>query len=171
MKERSLALSEALAEWRLWAVDALRDHDGWETCYMDWPKVARLTWELLREPDLSLEEISLIAAVIGLSAEDEDIADWLKANRGAVATKTIQSLLSSADPQVRWQVYDSLDWADESSRAMLLHGTLDGDAYVRRRAFLRLVSFGTPPRQVLERAESDSDDVMRDVAREILRRA
>jgi hypothetical protein len=50
----------------------------------------------------------------------------------------------------------------------LIEGTSDPDDYVRRRAFLRLIEIERPPEHILKRALTDSDQVIRDQAKEQL---
>ena len=150
------------------AETAPRDSDSWETDYAAWPQLVKLTKALLTDRQLVPEETLLIAVIIGLPAEGEDIADWIKAHRRDVPNATIQALASSPDPGVRWQIYDSLDGAEEWSRMTLLRGIEDNDPYVRRRAFLRLVSHEIPARHILQRAASDSDIVTRELALKLL---
>lgn len=99
--------------------------------------------------------------MLGISEESEEIADFLKSNLYQVGPDRIRRLLTSTDAKVRWQVYDSLIEPQKEWLEVLIGGMNDPDAYVRRRAFLRLLDTIEVPRTLLEAAVGDSDSVIR----------
>jgi hypothetical protein len=169
MRNVAEQLRGQLRSWQDWAQTASHDENGWESDAPNWEKIIGLAKELLIEEDLADTEVFELEKVFCLSEETEDLADFLKASYGDVPKLTIRELSKSAHPNVRWQVYDSLLSPDEFSRELLLAAMEDTDAYVRRRAFLRLLSVGIPTRLVLEQAAADDDSVIRERAKQLLK--
>ena len=159
----------ALQTWLQWAEVASREEEGWESDAPNWNDLIAHSLELLVKTGLLPEEISQLETVFSLSEEDETLADFLKANYEEVAKETIQRLSRSSQPRVRWQVYDSLVTPDEFSRRLLQEGIEDPNDYVRRRAFLRLLSIERPTHSILERAANDTDAVIREQAKQFLK--
>ncbi|MBL8236686.1 MAG: hypothetical protein JNM66_04660 [Bryobacterales bacterium] len=170
MRESSLLLEEELKVWGQWAASAVKDEADWETDAPNWPKILRLAKDVLVEPDLQVEELALLEAVFSLSEEGECLADFLKERFAEVSTYTIRRLVLSPNPKVRWQVYDSIMDRDEFCVGLLERGLQDTVAYVRRRAFFRLLSHGNPREEILKRAANDVDEVLSGHAREALSR-
>jgi hypothetical protein len=168
MRESTTRLKMALETWRQWAEAASCEEDGWESDARNWGDLMAHSQQLLVEKDLRPEDISLLETAFSISEEDEPLADFLKANYEEVPRETIQRLSSSSHPHVRWQVYDSLVTPDEFSRRLLEAGIQDPDDYVRRRAFLRLLSMQRPTHSALERAANDTDAVIREQAKKLL---
>lgn len=154
-----LSLTEELARWRNWAVQASREENGWESEAPNWALLIRAAKSALIDGENTQEETE-IAAVFGISEEAEELADFLKSNLNCVPSERIRRLLASEDSKVRWQIYDSFE-PKGSWREMLIEGIDDPDDYVRRRAFLRLLTSSELPRGLLEAALEDSDSVVR----------
>jgi HEAT repeat protein len=168
MRACSLKLKNELAVWKHWELTASHEEDGWESDAPNWKDLIEQAQKLMLETDLAPDEVSQLEEVFCLSEEDEVLADFVKENYESVPKDTIRKLLLSSDPKVRWQVYDSLVATDEFGERALLQGVEDPDTYVRRRAFLRLLSSGRPSIAVLERAATDPDSVIRDQAKKLL---
>lgn len=168
MRETSRRLQRALRVWKTWAETASREQDGWESDAPNWNEVIAHSQEILLEKGLLQEEITQLETVFCLSEEDETLTDFIKENYHKVEKETIKRLSTSSHPQVRWQVYDSMVIADEFSRRLLEGGVEDSNNYVRRRAFLRLLSTERPPHSILVRAANDTDAVIREQAKQLL---
>jgi hypothetical protein len=168
MRESATALSRELEVWRRWPDTASRDEAGWQSDAPNWNDLLENAQTLMLQSELSQEEISLLDRVLLMSEEGETLADFLKDNYDRVAKNTIRALARSSHSDVRWQIYDSLVVPDDFSQQLLVDAMDDAEPYVRRRAFLPLLSLVIPSRSLLERAASDSDSVICRDAQQLL---
>lgn len=145
-------LNSLLNDWHSWAATADKSSDGWQSDYPRWAELmqaATAAMEANHNDVCSIEECWL------LSEEDEVLAEQV-AIRPSRYMSLLSKLAKSIYPNVRWQVYASLENADQTAVPMLENGSTDPDPYTRRRAILALAR--VQPSKVIHKIDEFCND-------------
>jgi hypothetical protein len=145
-------LQRLLKDWDLWAETADQSNDGWPSDFPAWEELMQAAIAAMDKND---NDISSIEKCWLLSEEDERLSEYVKENPKQYL-ELLARLAHSEYPDVRWQVYDCLGEAGPPVSPMLEKGTVDSDAYARRRAVLALARIS--PQWVLAKLDEYCND-------------
>lgn len=159
-----------LAKWQQWSRTADQSEDGWQACFPEWESLMTAAALLMAYSDLTDEEVQLVETCWQMSEEDEDLADYAKANL-ASCWPTLTRLIASHFPEVRWQVYEVLGEGGNKAESWLRRGLDDENAYCRRRALLGMAKVAPQDAKTIAgRFVNDLDPYIRQIASELMGR-
>lgn len=135
---------ELLTRFDQWATSADRRDDGWEGDFPHWRELMRQAEQIMAQEHLSERALAALDRCWARSHEDEECAYWAREH---IDDKNVRNVIfrltASANPDTRWQAYDVLGGLlphDSGIQRILEVGMADENSYVRRRAFLPLLS-------------------------------
>lgn len=152
-------------EFELWAAAYQRRgamyYDGWETDFPGYPALMRLGQEAMAPWTMTSATLACLETCWAISAECAEMMRYARQHLDECG-KTLTVLSQSQLPDVRWQVYETMEDAGPRVEPYLRRGLDDLHDYCRRRALLALASLKPPDaRAIAERFLEDADPYMR----------
>jgi hypothetical protein len=151
------ALPDLYHDWEQWATTADQSENGWQSDYPGWQPLMEAASVCMVQCSGDPDCIGVLECCWAISEETEDLATFAR-DHIKECWDTLQALVVSRNPTVRWQVYSALDAAGERGEALLRQGLADPDLYARRRALLALANVGPHDAKDLVEQYLDHDD-------------
>ena len=142
--EAERRLESLLQQYDLWAAEADRSEDGWESDFPQWKELIQNAEQVMAQSHLSEHALFLMGRCWAISNECEECAYWAREHlQESHVRETVRRLTASTEADARWQAYDMLGSSlafDNKVQPILEAGMADENPYVRRRAFLPLLA-------------------------------